>query len=53
MKTNIELTHQAEFNRTIEVAMVQDTPIMLTAYINGYFDNIKQKERESLLKTLK
>ena len=40
----IELTHQAGFNRAIEVAMVQNTSIMLTAYIDGYFDNIKQKE---------
>jgi len=45
MKTNIELSNQAGFNRAIEVAMLQNTPIMITAYIDGYFDNIKQKEQ--------
>jgi Holliday junction resolvasome RuvABC ATP-dependent DNA helicase subunit len=45
MKTNIELSNQSGFNRAIEIAMVQNTPIMLTAYIDGYFDNIKEKEQ--------
>jgi hypothetical protein len=45
MNTNIELSYQAGFNRAIEVAMVQNTPIMLTAFIKDYFDNIKQKEQ--------